>query len=211
MKETNFRALRREEKRKAYERKRARLQAVRAKALEEKQKKERERKQDSDEPGSFIPDTFVGRFEFVRRGGIVYTDSKLLKDNIIIPSDYMHDAQEGDKVVVKLFHHGSKRHMPEGVVLDVLGPDGDNNAEMNGILAEYGLPYTYPDVEVNASDQITEDEIRRRRDVRDTFTFTIDPADAKDYDDAISFEVLAEGKYEKYHSSGYCCCYGAES
>ena len=80
MKETNFRALRREEKRKAYERKRARLQAVRAKALEEKQKKERERKQDSDEPGSFIPDTFVGRFEFVRRGGIVYTDSKLLKD-----------------------------------------------------------------------------------------------------------------------------------
>ena len=196
MKETNFRALRREEKRKAYERKRARLQAVRAKALEEKQKKERERKQDSDEPGSFIPDTFVGRFEFVRRGGIVYTDSKLLKDNIIIPSDYMHDAQEGDKVVVKLFHHGSKRHMPEGVVLDVLGPDGDNNAEMNGILAEYGLPYTYPDVEVNASDQITEDEIRRRRDVRDTFTFTIDPADAKDYDDAISFEVVAEGKYE---------------
>ena len=196
MKETNFRALRREEKRKAYERKRARLQAVRAKALEEKQKKERERKQDSDEPGSFMPDTFVGRFEFVRRGGIVYTDSKLLKDNIIIPSDYMHDAQEGDKVVVKLFHHGSKRHMPEGVVLDVLGPDGENNAEMNGILAEYGLPYTYPDVEVNASDQITDEEIRRRRDVRDTFTFTIDPADAKDYDDAISFEQIAEDKYE---------------
>ena len=196
MKETNFRALRREEKRKAYERKRARLQAVRAKALEEKQKKERERKQDSDEPGSFIPDTFVGRFEFVRRGGIVYTDSKLLKDNIIIPSDYMHDAQEGDKVVVKLFHHGSKRHMPEGVVLDVLGPDGENNAEMNGILAEYGLPYTYPDVEVNATDQITDEEIRRRRDVRDTFTFTIDPADAKDYDDAISFEQIAEDKYE---------------
>ena len=196
MKETNFRALRREEKRKAYERKRARLQAVRAKALEEKQKKERERKQDSDEPGSFMPDTFVGRFEFVRRGGIVYTDSKLLKDNIIIPSDYMHDAQEGDKVVVKLFHHGSKRHMPEGVVLDVLGPDGENNAEMNGILAEYGLPYTYPDVEVNATDQITDEEIRRRRDVRDTFTFTIDPADAKDYDDAISFEQIAEDKYE---------------
>jgi hypothetical protein len=83
MKETNFRALRREEKRKAYERKRARLQAVRAKALEEKQKKDRERKQDSEEPGFAMPDTFVGRFEFVRRGGIVYTDSKLLKDNII--------------------------------------------------------------------------------------------------------------------------------
>lgn len=196
MKETNFRALRREEKRKAYERKRARLQAVRAKALEEKQKKDRERKQDSEEPGFAMPDTFVGRFEFVRRGGIVYTDSKLLKDNIIIPSDYIRDAREGDKVVVKLFHHGSKRHMPEGAVLDVLGPDGENNAEMNGILAEYGLPYTYPDVEVNASEHISHDEILRRRDMRDTFTFTIDPADAKDYDDAISFEHVSEGKYE---------------
>ena len=196
MKETHFRAQRREEKRKAYERKRARLQAARAKVLEEKQKQSQERTPVSAETGTVVPDTFVGRFEFVRRGGIVYTDSKLLKDNIIIPSDYMHDAQEGDKVVVKLFHRGSKRHMPEGVVLDVLGPDGDNNAEMNGILAEYGLPYTYPDVEVNASEEITEDEIRRRRDMREVFTFTIDPADAKDYDDAISFEALPDGKYE---------------
>ena len=196
MKETNFRALRREEKRKAFERKRARLQAARAKVLEEKQKKAREEKLSAAESGSVMPDTFVGRFEFVRRGGIVYTDSKLLKDNIIIPSGYMHDAQEGDKVVVKLFHRGSKRHMPEGAVLDVLGPDGDNNAEMNGILAEYGLPYTYPDVEVNASEEVTEDEVRRRRDMRQIFTFTIDPADAKDYDDAISFETLPDGKFE---------------
>jgi len=67
---------------------------------------------------------------------------------------------------------------------------------MNGILAEYGLPYTYPDVEVNASEHISDDEILRRRDMRDTFTFTIDPADAKDYDDAISFEHVSEGKYE---------------
>lgn len=196
MNEGNFRALRREEKRKAYERKRARLQSIRAKILVEKQKKTQERKHTADDSVPAMPDTFVGRFEFMRRGGIVYTDSKLLKDNIIIPSDYMRNAQEGDKVVVKLFHHGSKRHMPEGAVLDVLGPDGENNAEMNGILAEYGLPYTYPDVEVNASEHIDDEEIRRRRDMRETFTFTIDPADAKDYDDAISFAVLPDGKYE---------------
>ena len=196
MNQSNFRALRREEKRKAYERKRARLQSIRAKKLEEKQKKTLERQPIADDPNSIMPDTFVGRFEFVRRGGIVYTDSKLLKDNIIIPSDYMRNAQEGDKVVVKLFHHGSKRHMPEGAVLDVLGPDGENNAEMNGILAEYGLPYTYPDVEVNASEHIDEAEILRRRDMREVFTFTIDPADAKDFDDALSFLALPDGKYE---------------
>ena len=196
MNQSNFRALRREEKRKAYERKRARLQSIRAKMLEEKQKKTPERHPVADDPNSIMPDTFVGRFEFVRRGGIVYTDSKLLKDNIIIPSDYMRNAQEGDKVVVKLFHHGSKRHMPEGAVLDVLGPDGENNAEMNGILAEYGLPYTYPDVEVNASEHIDEAEILRRRDMREVFTFTIDPADAKDFDDALSFQTLPDGKYE---------------
>lgn len=196
MKQSDFRALRREEKRKAYERKKARLQALRAKALEEKQKKSEETKQDTAAMGFHAPDTFVGRFEFVHRGGIVYVDSKLLKDNIIIPAAYMHDAQEGDKVVVRLFHHGSKHHMPEGEVTDILGQDGDNNAEMNGILVEYGLPYSYPDVEVNASEQITNDEIRRRRDMRDTFTFTIDPADAKDFDDALSFRSLGEGKYE---------------
>ena len=202
MKQADFHALRREEKRKAYERKRARLQALRAKALEIKQKKSVEAHASSNSSNSLnssaasLPDVFVGRFEFVRRGGIVYTDSKLLKDNIIIPADYIHDAQEGDKVVVKLFHRGSKRHMPEGAVLDVLGPDGENNAEMNGILAEYGLPYTYPNVEVKASEHIDEAEILRRRDMRDKFTFTIDPADAKDFDDALSFEKLSDGNYE---------------
>ncbi len=194
MKQADFHALRREEKRKAFERKKARLQAARAKALEVKQQTSGQRQ--SNDSGALIPDVFVGRFEFVRRGGIVYVDSKLLKDNIIVPMEHMHGAHEGDKVVVRLFHHGSKRHMPEGAVIDILGPDGDNNAEMNGILAEYGLPYTYPDVEVDASETIEDEEIKRRRDMRNVFTFTIDPTDAKDFDDALSFEALPDGQFE---------------
>ena len=204
MKETDFRALRREEKRKAYAMKRARLEAARAQRLAEQQRSavssaERRKGQKESEEEPRVPDTFVGRFEFVRRGGIVFCDSKYLHDNIIIPADHMHDAVEGDKVVVRLFHRGSKRHMPEGEVLAILGRDGENDAEMNAILAEYGLPYDYPEVEGVAelrSEGVTDAEILRRRDMRDVLTFTIDPTTAKDYDDALSFVRLPEGGYE---------------
>ena len=192
MKTSDFRAMRREEKRKAYEMKRARMEAARAQRLSERQAARAAAKDEAER----MPDTFVGRFEYVRRGGIVFCDSKYLHDNIIVPADHINDAVEGDKVLVRLFHRGSKRHMPEGEVLAVLGRDGENDAEMNAILAEYGLPYDYPDIPLEGVGMFDEAELLRRRDMREVLTFTIDPATAKDFDDALSFERLEEGGYE---------------
>lgn len=146
------------------------------------------------------PDTFVGRLEFYRKGGIVFVNSKLLNDNIVVPTSMLHGAQEGDKVVVHIVKKGNKRVMPVGEITDVLGKDGENNAEMHAILAEYGLPYSYPEeVEKEAETidaGITRSEVKRRRDMRDVLTFTIDPRDAKDFDDALSFRTLPDGNYE---------------
>ena len=142
------------------------------------------------------PDTFVGRLEYIRKGGIVMVDSKLLKDDIIVPTPFLHGATEGDKVVVRLTRRGSKRIMPEGEIIDILGKDGENNAEMHAILAEYGLPYSYPKEVADAADKIeagiTDEEISRRKDMREVLTFTIDPHDAKDFDDALSFRIKSE-------------------
>lgn len=189
--------MRREEKRQAYEMKKARIEAARARLLAERQAQKLREKEAAEQQE---PDTFVGRLEYVKRGGIVFVDSKFLKDNIIVPTPYLNGANEGDKVVVRLFHKGSKRHLPEGEVIDVLGQDGLNDTEMHAILAEYGLPYSYPEEierEANKIDAgITPQEVRRRRDMRDALTFTIDPRDAKDFDDAISYAVLPDGTYE---------------
>lgn len=206
MKNKNFREMRREEKRRAFEMKQARKEAARAKLRAERQAKQLEQKEKALEENP-RPDTFVGRLEFVRRGGIVYIDSKFLKDNIIVPTPYLSGAQEGDKVVVKLLYpervYARKKAtgaMPEGEVIDVLGKDGDNDTEMHAILAEYGLPYSYPEDIAQAAEKIdagiTPEEVKKRRDMRDVLTLTIDPRDAKDFDDAISFRVLENGLYE---------------
>ncbi len=151
------------------------------------------------------PDTFVGRLEITPKGGFVVTNHKLLKDDILIPLSKLGKAQNGDKVVARItrWRQSTKRYKngkrsiineyPEGEIIDNLGQSGENNTEMHAILAEYGLPYSYPaamEEEANMiPDEIPQSEIRKRIDMRDVTTFTIDPKDAKDFDDALSFRV----------------------
>lgn len=189
--------MRREEKRKKFEMKQAARERDRMRLAAERQKKQAE-KRDLQQPE--MPDRFVGRMEYSRRGGIVFVDSKWLKDSIIVPQPLMGGAQEGDKVIVRITRKAKGNKMAEGEILDVLGPDGDNNAEMHAILAEYGLPYSYPEEVEKAAEDIPEEissaEIKRRKDMRDRLTFTIDPRDAKDFDDALSLRLNDDGTYE---------------
>jgi ribonuclease R/exosome complex exonuclease DIS3/RRP44 len=123
----------------------------------------------------------------------MYTD-------IFIPKNKMGDAEHGDVVLVKMEDWPKKADSPFGSVIKVLGKPGEHNTEIHAILAEYGLPYDFP-IEVEAyankiDTSITEQEIAKRRDMRKTLTFTIDPKDAKDFDDALSFQILENGNYE---------------
>ena len=108
--------------------------------------------------------------------------------------------KDGDKVVAKITEWPEKAKNPVGEVVDLLGPTGDNNAEMHAILAEFNLPYFYPPEVAKAADHISEEitaeEIAKRRDFRKITTFTIDPADAKDFDDALSIRKLDSGLWE---------------
>ncbi|CAM4149447.1 ribonuclease R [Zobellia roscoffensis] len=133
-------------------------------------------------------------FAFVRP-----TDFRMYKD-FFIPKDDINGANDGDKVIVKLVNWDSKDDSPTGIITEVLGKPGEHNTEIHAILAEYGLPYSFPtEVERYADTldtSIKEEEIAKRRDMREVLTFTIDPKDAKDFDDALSFEVLENGNYE---------------
>ncbi len=137
-------------------------------------------------------DIFVGRLEITRRGGFVITNHKVLRDDILIPSNKLGNAQSGQKVVVKITRWRKYMRNPEGEIIDILGNIGENNTEMHAILAEFGLPYSYPaelEAEANAiPSEIPASEINKRVDMRDVTTFTIDPKDAKDFDDALSFK-----------------------
>src|SRR5690606_22675252 len=119
---------------------------------------------------------------------------------IFIPKNKLGDAENGDVVLVRIEDWPAKADSPFGEVLKVLGKPGEHGTEMHAILAEYGLQYEFPvEVEVFAQKidtSITEEEIANRRDMRDTLTFTIDPRDAKDFDDALSFKKLDNGNYE---------------
>lgn len=189
--------MRREEKRKKFEMKQAARERDRMRLAAERQKKQAEKRE---EQKTEMPDRFVGRMEYSRRGGIVFVDSKWLKDSIIVPQPLMGRAQEGDKVIVRITRKAKGNKMAEGEIIDVLGPDGENNTEMHAILAEYGLPYSYPEeIEKAAeeiSDEISHSEIKRRLDMRDRLTFTIDPRDAKDFDDALSLRRNDDGTFE---------------
>ena len=198
MKKKDLRALRREDRRKKFEIKQRKAEEARLKKIAAQHAARGEqalaRRQELGLKAE--PDTFTGRLEYIRKGGIVFVNSKLQKDGIIVPTPLMNGAHEGDKVVVRIVKKGNAQVMPTGEVVDVLGRDGDNDAEMHAILAEYGLPYSYPaDVEAEAckiTAGITRAEINVRRDMRDVLTFTIDPHDAKDYDDALSFRRLPD-------------------
>ncbi|KAA1247346.1 ribonuclease R [Aquimarina sp. RZ0] len=143
---------------------------------------------------------FVGVIEIQKKYAFVnMQDSKMYTD-IFVPKNKIKDAEDGDKVLVKLEDWPEKADSPFGNIVKVLGKPGDHNTEIHAILAQYGLPYEFPsEVEdfANTLDtSIQESEIKKRRDMRKTLTFTIDPKDAKDFDDALSFEVLENGNYE---------------
>lgn len=144
--------------------------------------------------------TFVGTLDVQKQFAFLVLDSKILANDIFIPKEKLKGGKDGDKALVEIIEWPQKAKNPIGKVVDILGSAGENNTEMNAILAEYGLPYKYPEkVEAAAdkiSDVITEDEIAKREDFRNTLTFTIDPRDAKDFDDALSIKQLKNGNWE---------------
>ena len=120
--------------------------------------------------------------------------------DVFVPLSKTLKAEDGDKVLVTLEEWPEKADCPNGTIIKILGKPGEHNTEIHSILAEYGLPNEFPtEVENfanNINTSITEDEILKRRDMRSTLTFTIDPKDAKDFDDALSFKELPNGNYE---------------
>lgn len=132
-------------------------------------------------------------------GFVVPDDPKMYADIFIAPED-MIEARDGDKVLAEIKDWPSNSKNPFGKISSVLGKPGDHDTEIHSILLEYGLPYQFPDEVEHAarslSLDIDEKEISRRRDMRSVLTFTIDPKDAKDFDDALSFEEVGEGLYE---------------
>lgn len=144
--------------------------------------------------------TFVGKIQINRDFAFLVTEDRTLANDIFIPKDNLGNAKNGDKVIVRILEWPEQSKNPIGEVQAVLGPAGDNDAEMNAILAEFGLPYVYPQEVEEAADRldgkITEEELARREDFRSILTFTIDPKDAKDFDDAISFRPLEDDCYE---------------
>lgn len=145
-------------------------------------------------------DTFVGQLQVERGYGFLVTESRSLATDIFIPKDKLKGGVTGDKAVVKITEWPSDSKSPVGKVIDILGKQGENNAEMHAILAQYGLPYSYPEKIEQAAEKlqpdITPEEIARREDFRDVTTFTIDPHDAKDFDDALSIRPAGKGMWE---------------
>ncbi len=143
---------------------------------------------------------FVGRIELSPRFAFVVPDSRKMHHDIFVANDATMDAKNNDKVIVRISQWPDKNKNPEGKVVRVLGKAGENEAEIHSIMAEFNLPFEFPKgVESQAKrikDDITEEEISKRRDFRRITTFTIDPADAKDFDDALSIELLENGNYE---------------
>lgn len=143
---------------------------------------------------------FVGVISIHKNFGFVTTTNAKMYTDIFIPKNKIGEAEHGDVVLVKMEDWPAKADSPFGSVIKVLGKPGEHNTEIHAILAEYGLPYDFP-IEVEAyankiDTAITPDEIAKRRDMRKVLTFTIDPKDAKDFDDALSFQVLENGNYE---------------
>ncbi|WP_299259189.1 ribonuclease R [uncultured Aquimarina sp.] len=145
-------------------------------------------------------DEFVGVIEIQKNYAFVNMQDGKMYTDIFVPKNKIKGAEDGDKVLVKLEDWPEKADSPFGKVIKVLGKPGDHNTEIHSILAQYGLPYEFPlEVEAYADEldtSIQESEIKKRRDMRKTLTFTIDPKDAKDFDDALSFDVLENGNYE---------------
>ena len=146
-------------------------------------------------------DTFVGKIKVESDIAFLITEANIFPQDVIIPKKKLNGARDGEKAVVKIINFPSKESKKIiGEVVDVLGESGNNDVEMNTILAQYGLPYKYPkEVEEAAeriSGEITAKDLEEREDFRNIFTCTIDPKDAKDFDDALSLNVLPNGHYQ---------------
>jgi len=142
-------------------------------------------------------DQAVGKLKVEKDYAFLVTEGNIFVHDVLIPKKKLKGGKTGDKAVVKITQWPSKDSKNiVGEVIDILGKEGDNNVEMHAILAQYGLPYKYPKAVEDAAEKIdpgiTEQEIKRREDFRDVFTCTIDPKDAKDFDDALS--IRKQGK-----------------
>ena len=145
-------------------------------------------------------DTFVGILQVSDNYAFLLCDNKVITNDIFIPGSKLKGGKNGQKAVVKLLDWEPNMKNPVGEVIDVLGNKGDNTVEMHAILAEFGLPYKYPETVEEAANKIeagiTPDEIAKRMDMRGITTITIDPRDAKDFDDALSIRKLNNGLWE---------------
>lgn len=144
--------------------------------------------------------SFIGRLEVRKDFAFLLTEDRTLANDIFIPKKALKGGKSGDKAVVKITEWPEHAKNPIGKVMDILGQSGDNTTEMHAILAEYGLPYAYPKSVEDEAEKIdpgiTAEEIRQREDLREVTTFTIDPRDAKDFDDAISIRKTDDGLWE---------------
>jgi len=145
---------------------------------------------------------FVGRVEISGRHTFVIPDFKKMHYDIFIDPSQLKksQAEQDDKVVVQIIQWPTQNKNPEGKIMQVLGKSGENEAEIHSIMAEFGLPFRFPEQIMKQAEEIDGEinpsEIARRKDFRDILTFTIDPADAKDFDDAVSIRKLDNGHYE---------------
>ena len=144
-------------------------------------------------------DQAVGKLKVEKDYAFLITEGNIFVHDILIPKKKLKGGKTGDKAVVKITQWPSRESKNiVGEVIDVLGKEGDNNVEMHAILAQYGLPYKYPKAVEDAAEKIepgiTPEEIARREDFRDVFTCTIDPKDAKDFDDALSIRQTSNLK-----------------
>lgn len=143
---------------------------------------------------------FVGTLKVDKYYAFLSTEDRTLANDIFIPKDKLKGGTSGDKAIVNILEWPDEAKNPIGEVVDILGKTGENNAEMHAILAEFGLPYKYPSNVERAADKIrstiTAEDLVGREDFRDTPTFTIDPKDAKDFDDALSIKKLDDNRWE---------------
>ncbi len=143
---------------------------------------------------------FVGTLKIEKNYAALVTDSKFLAADIVLPRGRLKGGKNGDKAVARIVQWRDDEMNPRGEIIDILGAKGENNTEMHAILAEFGLPYKYPENVEKAAEKIqegiTKEEVAKREDFRKVTTFTIDPRDAKDFDDALSIRRLSNGNWE---------------
>lgn len=143
---------------------------------------------------------FVGTLKIEKNYAALITDSKFLAADIVLPRGRLKGGKNGDKAVARIVQWRDDEMNPRGEIIDILGVKGENNTEMHAILAEFGLPYKYPENVEKAAEKIqegiTKEEVAKREDFRNVTTFTIDPRDAKDFDDALSIRRLGNGNWE---------------